>query len=552
MTALKNFSSLLFKTFFPKKYSIAALNSAQFLGVVNDNLFKLVLVFLLIEAQGAAKANTILSLAGAIFVIPFLLFSSLAGLLADRFSKQKILRTVKAVEIVVFLLAFIAFAYKSYWGGYTLLFLISTLAALFGPSKYGIIPELVPSSAVPKSNGLITSFTYLGIIIGTFLASFVTEITNHNFFLVATFALFITLLGFISSLGVQQTPPQGSTKKVNPYFIQEIFHTIVFCKTIPHLLLAVAGSSYFLFIGAFAQLNIIPFAIESLHLSEIAGGYLFLATAFGIALGSFIAGKCAKNGVHLALPVLSGFVISLLLFALYIFSFSLTMTVLFLSLLGVCGGLFIVPFDSFIQLSSPQERRGQVIATANFLGFTGVLVASFALYLFGNVLHVSSATGFALIGLFTLFFAIFLLFRLSNFFLHFLSKQLLMPWNKTEILGLSLFAEEKNLPLVFCSPNYKELFLLCSLSPHLHIYTPRREEQSGELVAGALLHSLHLLPADSTSKSFVDSYIKESKTEQRALYWERTEEPSASSPYLLITLEKDEMGRCKRLILTKR
>ena len=209
-----------------QRHSLGFLNIAQFLGVVNDNLFKLILVFMLIQAQGEKEANTILSLAGAVFVIPFLLFSSSAGVLADRYSKQRILRYIKAVEIVILVLALPAFAFKSGLAGYSLLFLLAALHAVFGPSKYGIIPELVSKESIPKANGLITSFTYLGIIIGTFFASFMTEITNYNFLLVVSFSLILAIMGFIASFGVRYTPPQGSKKRFNPYFIREIFKTL--------------------------------------------------------------------------------------------------------------------------------------------------------------------------------------------------------------------------------------------------------------------------------------------------------------------------------------
>src|SRR3972149_1624023 len=192
-----------------QRHSLGFLNIAQFLGVINDNLFKLVLVFMLIQVHGEKHANTILSLAGAIFVIPFLLFSSSAGVLADRYSKQLILRYIKAVEIVIMLLAFPAFAFKSGWAGYSLLFLLAAQSAVFGPAKYGIIPELVPKESISKANGFITSFTYLGIIIGTFFASFITEITGYNFLLVVSFALTLALIGFVASYGVRYTPPQG-------------------------------------------------------------------------------------------------------------------------------------------------------------------------------------------------------------------------------------------------------------------------------------------------------------------------------------------------------
>lgn len=115
----------------PDKNSLGFMNATQFLGALNDNIYKLVLIFFLIQVQGKAEANTILSLAGAIFVIPFLLFSSMAGILADRYSKTHLIVGVKALEIVVMVFAVLAFAFKWTWGGYFLLFLLSTLAALF-------------------------------------------------------------------------------------------------------------------------------------------------------------------------------------------------------------------------------------------------------------------------------------------------------------------------------------------------------------------------------------------------------------------------------------
>src|SRR5580692_9177240 len=141
------------------KHALTWLNITQFLGVINDNVFKFVMAFLLIDTLGISKASSILSATGAIYVIPFLLFSSSAGILADRFSKQKLLVVMKAAEIGVMCLAILAFASKSVWGCFTLLFILSTHSAMFGPSKYGIIPELVPTDKVSRANGIITSFT---------------------------------------------------------------------------------------------------------------------------------------------------------------------------------------------------------------------------------------------------------------------------------------------------------------------------------------------------------------------------------------------------------
>src|SRR5579871_30040 len=133
--------------------SFYLLNATQFLGALNDNIFKLLVIYLFIHVKGSAAAPAILSLAGAIFVIPFLLFSSGAGVLADKISKRTIIVITKALEVVTMLFAVLSVYLKSEFGAYTCLFFMATQSALFGPSKYGIIPELVEEKQVSKANG---------------------------------------------------------------------------------------------------------------------------------------------------------------------------------------------------------------------------------------------------------------------------------------------------------------------------------------------------------------------------------------------------------------
>ncbi len=485
----------------PHRHSLAFLNSAQFLGVLNDNIFKLVMVFLLIDTLGKGKASGILSAAGAIYVIPFLLFSSAAGILADRFSKQRLLVAMKGVEITLMILAIFAFAFKSERGSYTLLFLLATHSALFGPSKYGIIPELVPKEGVSRANGLVTSFTYLAIIIGTFLASFLTDITNHNFIFTACFCLFIAVMGFLSTFGIKRTPPQGSEKQLNPFFLSEIYQTLVFCRQRKHLLVSLFGSAYFLFIGAFTQLNIIPFTLQSLHLNEVAGGYLFLATALGIALGSFLAGKASKKRIELGLSCLSalGLAVSLVLIAL--FSQHLIVVVVFLILLGIFGGIFIVPFDTYIQLSSPDEKRGQVIAAGNFLSFSGVLLASFALFFLSQVLTLSSASGFAFIGIITLGVSLFLFLRLSDLALPYVSRKILLPIYRFKPVHLDLVQKASQPFLVLKSAHWLDAFLLLTAVPNAHLLIPKQRKRSFPYFNN-LFYSIHLVDSEQQARAF--------------------------------------------------
>lgn len=501
--ALNRFFSRLPGFSKPDKYSLSFLNVAQFCGVLNDNIFKLVIAFMLIDILGKEHASNILSMAGAIFVLPFIFFSSSAGIIADRFSKQRLLVAMKAAEILIMILAIAAFTFKSVWGSYTLLFLLSTHSAMFGPSKYAIISELVPSDKVSRANGLITAFTYLGVIGGTFLASFVTDLSHRHFASVAAFCLLIACIGFISTFGIKYTPPQGSKKKINPWFFSEIAETLAFCKPRENLLIAIIGSAYFLFVGSFTQMNIIPFALNSLQLSEIAGGYLFLSTALGIAIGSFIAGKVSKKRVELGLPCLAGVGIGMMHLFIALFSESLTLVILFLVLLGIFGGLFVVPFESYVQLFSPSEKRGQIIASNNFLSFCGVLIAAGALFFYSDILNVSPATGFALTGAFSLFLSFILIARLSEFSLPFFSRCFIKPFMRLRTVNLELLDKHPNTILVLQNASWLKIFLLLSIAPKTHLLLPQLEKRRISWVS--LFNSIHPISTDSTLKPILEA-----------------------------------------------
>lgn len=401
--------------------SFTYLNVTQFLGALNDNIYKLLIVYFLIQLEGIEYSHQILASTGATFVVPFLLFSAISGTLADRFSKRDIIVTTKILELVIMGLAVCAFAFQSKWGSYVILFLLATQSAIFGPSKYGIVPELVSSEKISKANGLMTSFTFLAIILGTFLASFLIQITSRNFIISAIFCTFIGIVGLVTSFGIEPTPPSGSEKKIQFFFLREIYQTLKLAKQEISLLPAMCGSAFFLFVGAFTQLNIIPFAVHSLQLSDIQGGYLFFLTALGIGTGALIAGKISGRIVELGLVPIGALGIALSAFALDLFSSHLFFVIPLVTLLGVFGGIFEIPLDSYIQVVSPKQSRGQMVAATNFMSFVGVLFASGLIYLNSEVLNIESDKGFALIGLITLFVTIAFTFQFFDYFTRFIS-----------------------------------------------------------------------------------------------------------------------------------
>lgn len=412
----------MLKAFFRRQLSsFTYLNITQFLGALNDNLYKLLIAYFLIQLEGPDRSQIVLATAGAIFVIPFLLFSESSGKLADRLSKRNIIIFTKGLELFVMTLGVVSFYYQSKVGAYSTLFLMASQSALFGPSKYGIVPELVAYEKISKANGLLTSFTFLAIIIGTFLASFVVEMSGRNFIVAALCCTSISLAGLITSTYIEYTPPAGSKKKFNLFFLKEIYGTLRRAHQHNCLQTAIFGSAFFLFMGAFMQLNTIPFALQNLGLTDVQGGYLFLINALGIGAGSIIAGRLSGKIVELGLVPIGCIGITISCFLLDACSESLPAIVFLMLLTGFFGGIYLIPLDTFIQVASPNTIRGQVVATTNFLGFLGVLAASAVVYIIGDVLGLLADKGFTVVGFVTLIVHTCIIYKISDYFVRFLA-----------------------------------------------------------------------------------------------------------------------------------
>jgi len=382
--------------------SFAWLNVTQFLGALNDNIFKLLLICLLGNLMGESCRAKVVPAAFAIFVVPFLLFSHAAGVLADRISKRTIIVAVKFIEVAVLLAACVAVYYKSPVFLYVILFLMGCHSTLFSPSKYGIIPEIVPAEKLSRANSFLEGLTYMAIILGTFLPSFLLlQVIGGSYLGLAGICLCLAVAGVIASFGIQKTPSAGSTKNFSALFLVEIFKTLRETKKDIHLFLAIMGSAYFLFLGAFIQQAGLIYGQECLRMSVEKSGYLFPVAALGIGIGALLSGKVSGRNIEFGIVPIGAVGLTVACVALGLVTPALKPALALIFLIGVSSGLFIVPLNAFIQYRSPGNQRGEILACTNFLSFLGVALSAGLFFLLNGVLKLAATECFLAIGVMT-------------------------------------------------------------------------------------------------------------------------------------------------------
>jgi acyl-[acyl-carrier-protein]-phospholipid O-acyltransferase/long-chain-fatty-acid--[acyl-carrier-protein] ligase len=155
--------------------SYRALVGAQFLGAYNDNLFKMLVSLMAVDAAaGAISAGGYLSLTGIVFIVPYLLFSGYAGDLADRFGKRGVVVVTKALEIAVMVLALVGFLIGDIVLLLAVLFLMATQSTFFSPAKFGLLPEMLPPGQLAQANGTLEMARYVAVILGSISAGGMT------------------------------------------------------------------------------------------------------------------------------------------------------------------------------------------------------------------------------------------------------------------------------------------------------------------------------------------------------------------------------------------
>jgi MFS family permease len=359
----------------------------QFLGALNDNVFKNALVVLLtFQAAGwtTLSPSLLANLAAGIFILPFFLFSATAGELADKYDKARIARLVKLLEILIMLLAGAGFAARSLPLLMTALFLLGCHSTLFGPVKYAILPQHLSQEELVGGNALVEAGTFVAILLGTLLGGLLAALEGAGTWIAAV-GLAIAVAGYLASLAIPPAPPAVPGLAISRNPLAETWRIMGLARRTPTVFLCIVGISWFWLYGALFLAQFPAYARNVLGGGETTVTLLLAVFTVGIGVGSLACERLSAGRIEPGLVPLGAIGLTLFGFDLawaspgaapagaplelaLVLADAATWRVLAdLLLLGVCGGFFIVPLYALIQQRSAPDCRARIIAANNIL-----------------------------------------------------------------------------------------------------------------------------------------------------------------------------------------
>jgi acyl-[acyl-carrier-protein]-phospholipid O-acyltransferase/long-chain-fatty-acid--[acyl-carrier-protein] ligase len=393
----------------------------QFQGAFSDNTLKW-LVLSLVTGMGFSddKRDQLVGVVGALFALPFIVFSMAGGYFADRFSKRSVTIGIKVFEIFVMLLALMGLASNRLPLAIACVFLMGVHSAIFGPSKYGLLPELLAEKKLSWGNGVLELGTFVSIICGTVAGPMLCKIFSGKQGWSGLVLIALAGVGLVTSMGISKVPAADPAKKFRVNFLADLWVQIKLIRKDRVLWLATLGNTYFFALAALLQLLIVIYAKDVLGISDPQNSsYLQAATAIGIGFGSFAAGYLSGGKIEYGLIPLGSLGMTVLAVLLGRHGISFGVVAADLALLGFFGGFFIVPISALLQHRPDPESKGGVLAAANLLSFVGIFAASGIYYLVTVMLHLNPSTVFLLTAVVTLAGTIYVLWLLPDVVLRF-------------------------------------------------------------------------------------------------------------------------------------
>ena len=368
----------------------------QFLGAFNDNLFKNVFLVSVIFGTGVElkllEPKIFITLAAGLFIFPYVLCSSLAGQLADKLEKSKLVLRIKLAELVLMLLAVLGFYLSNAWILLTVLVGMGAQSAFFSPLKYSLVPDHLPEEKVLSGNALLEASTFLSILTGTITGGLLVGVEN-GIWIASTLLIILAGVGILSAWFIPPAGPYAAHTRLNWNIMAETGAMLRSSFADPVLGRAILGISWFWLLGSVFLSQFPAYGKDYLGGDESVVTVLLTAFSLGIGIGSFLADHLLKGAISTRFSTISLIVMTVFIGDVYFatplepLGASINAAEFFnhwqhwrividLTFVAIAGGVFIVPLMALLQTQAGQTGRGRVIATNNIVNAFFMFAAS--------------------------------------------------------------------------------------------------------------------------------------------------------------------------------
>jgi acyl-[acyl-carrier-protein]-phospholipid O-acyltransferase/long-chain-fatty-acid--[acyl-carrier-protein] ligase len=439
----------------------------QFLGALNDNLYRLIVSLILVETTVYGGS---ISVTAVIFLLPGILFAGYAGHLADRYSKRNVLIIAKSFEILSMLLAFIALGteYRSLM--FIVLFTMATQSTFFGPSKYAIVPEIVRREDLSRANGLLEMSTFVAIIVGSAIAGVLLHFYHTEMYVISSVLVAIAVIGFACSFGIKKVSAKAVHNKMslNPY--SEIIKGLQQLKGRLFLSMVIFGICYFWMLAIVFQLNLLVFAYQKLGLQYVGVSVMQMVLASGIGLGALLAGYLSFDRIEYGLIPLGLLGTGLGVTVLALLPPSIGWAYGLIVWSSIFTGLYIVPLKALLQYLPRRTQKGRMIATNYVLSNLAMLLGAGSLWAMQVLLQLSPQTIFLIWGVLTLLVTVAAIYLLPAFFIRFMLWLMMRSFYRVKVYNPRNMPKEGPALLVCNHVSFLDALLLAAVLPRFIRY----------------------------------------------------------------------------------
>ena len=379
----------------------------QFQNAFSDNALKQLIILVLMTSAaasaGGGSQDRMVSLVTAVFSAPFILFAMLGGWLADRNSKQRVMVNVKVAEMGIMAFAGLALATGNVVLNLAAVFLMGCHSAIFAPSKYGILPEILPHEKLSWGNGILALLTFLGVILGTVAAGLFSDaLKGYEVkgleWIAGPILMVIAFVGWLLSRQITPVPAANPTCPVRINPVTDLWRQLSIMKQDRDLWRACWGNTGFYFISALVMMNVVVFGKSVLNLTGTQNSMLNVWLALGIGFGSVVAGYASRGHIEYRLVPIGALGLALSTVPMGMDGVTADTFRICMGCLGFSAGLFIVPVVTVIQHRPSPESKGAVQGSVSSLSFLGIMAAAGVQWVSREAFDISSGQVFWVCG----------------------------------------------------------------------------------------------------------------------------------------------------------